>query len=204
MYDNNFLISFIILEIMISLYLCILAIQNKIECWTNSYSSKSKYSTVFTTKGYHKILPNLYLGNIESAENKKFIKEKKIKVIINCTTSIPNYFQFDKDFSDLEYFRIPVDDSLLDEDIELMAQSLSQYVKIINNALLQNKPVLVHCYAGRQRSACLIAAYLIYKYDYSIDQAYKYIISKRKEAFHYGKNYNFHKSLLNYIQQIKK
>jgi protein tyrosine/serine phosphatase len=204
MYDNNFLISFIILEIMISLYLCILAIQNKIECWTNSYSSKSKYSTVFTTKGYHKILPNLYLGNIESAENKKFIKEKKIKVIINCTTSIPNYFQFDKDFSDLEYFRIPVDDSLLDEDIELMAQSLSQYVKIINNALLQNKPVLVHCYAGRQRSACLIAAYLIYKYDYSIDQAYKYIISKRKEAFHYGKSYNFHKSLLNYIQQIKK
>lgn len=201
MCDNNLLISFLILGIMISLYLCILAIQNRIECWTNS---NSKYSTFFNTKDYHKILPNLYLGNIDSAENKKFIKEKKIKVIINCSKSIPNYFQFDKDFPDLEYFRIPVDDSLLDEDIELMAQSLSQYVKIINNALSQNKPILVHCYAGRQRSACLIAAYLIYKYDYSIEQAYKYIISKRKESFHYGKSYNFHKSLSNYIQQIKK
>lgn len=199
MYDNNLIISFLILGIMISLYLCILAIQNKINCWSNSHSSNSKYPKFFNTTGYNEILPNLYLGNINSAENKRFIKEKKIKVIINCTKSIPNYFQFDKDFPDLEYFRIPVDDSLLDEDIESMALYLPQYVKIINTALLQNKPILVHCYAGRQRSACLIAAYLIYKYDYSIDQAYKYIISKRKEAFHYGKSFNFHKSLLNYI-----
>ena len=80
MYDNHFLISFIILGIMISLYLCILAIQNRIGCWTNSHpsnssnSSNSKYSTFFNTQGYHKILPNLYLGNINSAENKRFIR----------------------------------------------------------------------------------------------------------------------------------
>lgn len=196
MYNNNFLLSLLILVIMISFYLCILAIQNKIDCWTNS----SRHY-VYGTKEYHEIIPNLYIGNIDSAKNQSFIKNKKIKVIINCTNSIPNYFQFN---TDIEYHRLAVDDSLLNEDIEIMSTALPQYVQIIDDALLQKKPVLVHCYAGRQRSACLIAAYLIYKYNYSIEQAYKYIIFKRKEAFHYGKSYNFHKSLLNYIKLIKK
>lgn len=195
MCNNNFLIILFILAIMISFYLFILALHNKIECWTNSHSSK-----FYNTEEYNEIIPNLYIGNIDSAKNIKFIKDKKIKVIINCSNSIPNYFQYN---TNIEYYRLGVDDSLLNEDIELMAKYLPQYVNIINNSLLQNKPVLVHCYAGRQRSACLIAAYLIYKYKYSIEDAYKYIISKRKEAFHYGHSYNFNRSLLDFVHLIK-
>lgn len=194
MCNNNFLIVLFILAIMISFYLCILALHNKIECWTNPSSR------FHNTEQYNKIIPNLYIGNIDSAKNLNFIKDKKIKVIINCSNSIPNYFQYD---TNIEYYRLAVDDSLLNEDIELMTEYLPQYVNIIDKSLSQNKPVLVHCYAGRQRSACLIAAYLIYKYKYSIEEAYKYIISKRKEAFHYGRSYNFNRSLLNYIQLIK-
>lgn len=195
MCTNNFLIILLILAIMISFYLCILALHNKIECWTNSHSSR--YHNI---EEYNEIIPNLYIGNIDSAQNLKFIKDKKIKVIINCSNSIPNYFQYD---TNIEYFRLAVDDSLLEDDINLMTKYLPDYVNIIDRALSQNKPVLVHCYAGRQRSACLIAAYLIYKYKYSIEDVYKYIISKRKEAFHYGRSYNFNRSLLEYTQLIK-
>ena len=150
---------------------------------------------------YNKVLPNLYIGNINIANNKKFIKEKNIKVIINCTGDIPNFFQFTEN---LEYYRIPVDDSLANEDINQMKLYLPKFVNIINNSLLQNKPVLVHCYAGRQRSACLIIAFLIYEYNFTLEDAYKFLLSKRREVFHYGNSYNFHESLLDYSRNLKK
>lgn len=191
---NNFLTLFFLFILMISFYLCYLSIINRIECWSDLYSSKYKNA--------NQIIPNLFIGNIKSAKDKEFIDKKQIKVIINCSKSIPNYFQFSD--NSIEYYRIPVNDSLLEEDINAMTDYLPQFVNIINNALKNKKAVLVHCHAGRQRSACLVAAYLIFKYNYTIDQAYEYIISKRKEAFHYGMSYNFNQSLIDYKKQLKK
>lgn len=147
------------------------------------------------------ILPNLFLGNIESSIDKSFINKNKIKVIINCSNGIENKFENNKN---IIYHRIPVDDSLLDYDINLMKDYLPKIVKIIDYHLTNNNVVLVHCYAGRQRSAIVIAAYLIYKYNYSIDEAYQYILSKRSEAFHYGTSINFHESLLDFKKKMNK
>ena len=178
---------------MFSIFLVFLSLHNRFECWSDFRNKK-----YYKRKSYDEIIPNLYIGNIDSANNLSFLKDKKIKVIINCSKQIPNFFESQKEQLNLEYYRLPVDDSLLDEDIKDMEILLPKFVNIINNALLENKPVLVHCYAGRQRSACLIAAYLIYKYKYSLDEVYKFILSKREEAFHYGKSFNFNRSLLNY------
>lgn len=150
----------------------------------------------YNSKSYDEIIPNLYIGNIDGARKLSFLKDKKIKVIINCTKQIPNYYEDIK--YNFEYYRVPIDDSLLDEDIDLMTILLPKYVNIIDNALKNNKPVFIHCYAGRQRSASIIAAYLIFKYNLTIDEAYKLIISKREESFHYGKSFNFNKSLIDY------
>ncbi len=189
---NNFCYLFLLL-IMFSFLFCMAnIINNRFECFFNR--NKSYYNS----KSYDEILPNLYIGNIDGAKNLSFLKDKKIKVIINCTKKIPNYYE-----TQFEYYRIPVDDSLLEEDIDLMKGYLSEYVSIIDKSLNSNKPVFVHCYAGRQRSACLIAAYLIFKYKFSINKAYKFIINKRREAFHYGKSYNFHFSLIDYYEKNK-
>ncbi len=144
---------------------------------------------------YTEILPNLFLGNIDSAQDSKFIKKQNIQVIINCSNNIEHYFLYN---TNIKYYRCPIDDSLLDYDINLMKDYLPKFVNIIEEALNNNKPVLVHCYAGRQRSAVVIAAYLMYKKGLSIEEAYKYIISKRPEAFHYGRSFNFNKSLKYY------
>lgn len=200
--NNNIILIqllFIILVFMISFYLFLIALQNRIGC-NNRYSNRSKFYNNVTD--FNEIIPNLYIGNIDGAQNKDFLINKKIKVIINCTKDLPNYFQSDKKLQ-IEYYRLAVNDSLLDEDIELMTEYLPKYVNIINESLKNNKPVFVHCYAGRQRSACLIAAYLMYKYNYTLEQTYKYIIDKRNEAFHYGKSFNFHKSLLKYNDLIE-
>ena len=190
---NCCFIIIILFIFMFSIFLVFLSLNNRFECWSDFRNKK-----YYKRKSYDEIIPNLYIGNIDSANNLSFIKDKKIKVIINCSKQIPNFFESQKEQLNLEYYRLPVADSLLDEDIKDMEILLPQFVNIINNALLENKPVLVHCYAGRQRSACLIAAYLIYKYKYSLDEVYKFILLKRKEAFHYGKSFNFNRSLLNY------
>ena len=65
-----------------------------------------------------------------------------------------------------------------------------------------NGNILVHCHAGRERSATIVAAYLIYKFCMSPDEAYDFIIEKRPEAFHYGKFYNFHTALQNYYNDL--
>lgn len=190
-YNYFNILNFIILLIMFLNLFNIIYLNNRFECWSNN-----KHITYNNSKSYDEIIPNLYIGNIDGANNLSFLKDKKITVVINCSKTIPNYFENNK--YKIEYYRIPVDDSLLDEDIDLMKHFLPQYIEIINNALANNKAVFVHCYAGRQRSACIIAGYLIFKYKKTLNDAYKFIISKRKEAFHFGKSFNFHRSLLDY------
>ena len=142
---------------------------------------------------YDEIIPNLFIGNFHSLKY-----ASKFAFIVNCTNNI----SFPKSCTNC--MRISINDDPFDCDKMLIIMKRLDILEKIRNFVKNKQPVLVHCYAGRQRSACLIAAYLIYKYNYSIEQAYKYIIFKRKEAFYYGKSYNFHKSLLNYIQLIKK
>jgi len=147
-----------------------------------------------------KIFDNLYLGNIDSARNLDLIKNNDIKYIFNISNGIPNYFEYNKD---IKYFNLFVADSLLEHDINLMYENLPKLVLYLDNCLdLNDGNVLVHCHAGRQRSAILIAAYLVYKYKMTPEEAYNYILDKRPEAFHYGRFYNFDKALVQYYDDL--
>lgn len=189
-----YLLFFILFIILIMLFSTLyLSLTNKFHCLNTNLNNNDV--------NYNKIIDHLYIGNIVAAQDISFLKKYNINVIINCSNDIPNYHTID---NKIDYYRIPIDDSLEEYDINLMSELLPQYVNIINNAINEKKNVLVHCYAGRQRSACLIAAYLIFKYNYTIEEAYKIILSKRKQAFHYGKAFNFNKSLINYQNNLIK
>lgn len=164
-------------------------------------SAKNKLCKFKNKKNYVEIIPKLFIGNIASAKDLNFIKNNNIEVIINCSNHIENYFLAQ---TNIKYYRCPIDDSLEEYDINLMKTYLPIFIKIIDESITKNKSVLVHCHAGRQRSAALIAGYLMYKKGMSIEEAYKYIILKRPEAFHYGKSYNFHKSLEHYKNKLIK
>jgi protein-tyrosine phosphatase len=156
---------------------------------------------------YSKIMPRIYLGNYQAAKDADFFKEKNIGAVLNCTKDIPNHFQAKKTKSGdfIEYMRIPVDDSLKEVDFEKMLNFLPSASEFIHkHADLQKHNIFIHCYAGRQRSCCAVASYLMKFYSMSPQVACKYILDKRKEAFHYGLSLNFEDSLDKFAKQLKR
>lgn len=167
----------------------------------------------------NEILPGLWLGNVKSAHDKEFLIKNKIEVIINCTRDIPfindmetiditteSYTDITEEHVHLPKFtnvRIPVDDSLLEKDILLMQHYLTILLPTFIEYYNQDKKILIHCYAGKQRSAIVIAALLfkirldnmesVDKKELSQD-VFKFIISKRPQAFTYGLRINFLKT----------
>lgn len=157
---------------------------------------------------YTKILPKLYLGNYKAAKNAEFFKDKKIKAVLNCSKDLPNTFACKKDkngVEEVEYMRIPIDDSLKEVDFEKCYKFMPVIIEFIHkHIVLQKNNILVHCYAGRQRSAISVAVYLVVKYNMTPADACKYIMDKRKEAFHFGLSLNFEDSLNKYYKNLQK
>ena len=85
-------------------------------------------------------------------------------------------------------YRVPVDDNLQNDEIRNM--ELWSF-EIIYKLRLEHKkgPVLVHCHAGMQRSACVVAMYLIATANMKVEQAIAYIQSKRPITFRPGANF---------------
>jgi protein-tyrosine phosphatase len=151
---------------------------------------------------YNKIMSKLYLGNFQSAKDKIFFKDSKIKAVLNCSKDIPNSFAIHKD---IEYMRIPVDDSLKSVDFEKMYNFLPAAVEFIHKHVdLQKQNLLVHCWAGRQRSAACVAGYLIAYHDMTPHEACRYISERRIEAFHFQKSLNFDQALEAFYKDLKK
>lgn len=151
---------------------------------------------------YNKIMNRLYLGNFQAAKDKDFFKKKNIRAVLNCSKDIPNHFASNKN---IEYMRIPVDDSLKQKDYDLMFDFMPVIVAFIHkHIVVQKGNILVHCYAGRQRSAISVAVYLVDKYGLDPKEACKVVLDKRPEAFHFGKSLNFDQTLNKYYRTYNK
>ena len=96
-------------------------------------------------------------------------------LVINCT----------KDLEKLtaNTHRISIDDQQKSEDTISLNKVIIEVIKIINNHLKNNGNVVVHCLAGRQRSAAVVACYLIKYHDMTEYQAIDYIKSIKRDSF---------------------
>jgi len=135
------------------------------------------------------IIPGLWLGNIQASQDKLFIEGNNIGTIFNCTKNIPFITIPGRS---LHLYRVPVDDNLqLDEIRNMELWSPEIVVKLMNEYNNRgNRSILVHCHAGMQRSAAVVAMFLIAKYRCSPNEAIQYIRSKRSIAFMPGTNFN--------------
>ena len=152
------------------------------------------------------IIDNIYLGNGYNASNFSVIRDYDIKYIINVTNEIPNYYEYNiisNNINDentllcsnnnlnIKYLTIPI----YDNSENFIFPYINQALEFIEEAQSNNDGnILIHCYMGSSRSASITLAYLIYKYNFTLNKGLKYLKKKRDIV-----NIN-----MNFINDIKK
>jgi len=121
------------------------------------------------------LIDNIWLGNHKIAHDYNFMVSKKIKYIINVTDTVSNVFPF------VRYITFPI------QDIDACHSNLMNMIEcgacVINKAVTENKPVLIHCKRGHHRSASIIAFYLMKYRNMSLIEALNVIKRFRPMAF---------------------
>jgi|SaaInlV_165m_DNA_1040744.scaffolds.fasta_scaffold17795_3 protein-tyrosine phosphatase len=125
-----------------------------------------------------KIFNNVWIGNRHALYDEEFIKENEINVIINCTKSLemPDYAEN----NDITTYRLNVNDNF--RDILKMYKYIDEMCDKLNVHILNNDKILVNCNAGMQRSATLVAYYLIKHRGMCFTDAVNFIQEKRSVA----------------------
>jgi rhodanese-related sulfurtransferase len=128
------------------------------------------------------ILPGLWLGNARASQDIEFMKRNRIDTVFNCTKNLPFVHSVKRKY------RLPVDDNLQEEEIRNMElMSCEVIYKVIHE--YKQGPILVHCAAGMQRSAAVVAMFLIATKNMKAEQAIRYIQERRPIAFRPGTNF---------------
>jgi protein-tyrosine phosphatase len=152
---------------------------------TNNISTIVKH-----TNAYDEILPNLYLGSVKAFEKNKFqninnddnkTNNKSFNMIVNL---IKQTALSDNTIPSCEIFiRLPVHDSPDECETLLSLVYETRVLEKMHDFIMKNKSILVHCFAGMQRSCALVACYLIKYNNMTPDEAIEYIKSQRPIAF---------------------
>lgn len=119
----------------------------------------------------YEIIPHLYLASYVDAKQ----AEGSDMFVINCTKDLPMIETKGGGT------RLYVDDT--QRDAYLMTANLPIMVRYIDDQIRSGHDVLVHCFAGQQRSAAVVAAYLTEVKGFTLDQAIELIKSKKPDAF---------------------
>ncbi|CAF0959705.1 unnamed protein product [Adineta steineri] len=109
------------------------------------------------------IIPHIFVGNLNDAQNLDRLTQHGITHVVNCTPDLPFYWE-----NKHKCLRIDV--------LDLPSQNIRKYfdtaVEFIDNALRSKGNVLVHCSAGISRSPTLVLAYLMKKNHWTLDVAF--------------------------------
>ena len=128
------------------------------------------------------ILPHLWLGNFYSAVDQTFLLNNRIGFVLNCTqqeSPLEMYKQLG-----IQSYQFYLDDCDNKKNNHALFEHAVYVQNMIESYLSRGINVLVHCHAGMQRSATLIAVYLMTKYGcFDINDVIQFIKSKRPIAF---------------------
>ncbi len=141
------------------------------------------------------IIPRIYLGNYVIAADEKWLKENNITVVFNCTKTLP----FAKSIK--HKYRVPVDDSLQEEDLRKMGFWSFEIIYKLLQEYRSGANILIHCHAGMQRSAAVVAMFLMFLTKKPLDEVIAFIKSKRPIAF--TPMANFYPSMVFYEKILK-
>ncbi|KAL0480807.1 hypothetical protein AKO1_006924 [Acrasis kona] len=113
----------------------------------------------------------LYLGSEWNSANLNELRKLKITHICNVGVECPDYYP--ESFS---YMHVKLSNT---DDVDLVNQ-FDVFFAFIEEAILNKHVVLVHSRLGVGRSASYCIAWVMFKYKWSLQKAYKYVKDKRR------------------------
>ncbi|XP_076460769.1 dual specificity protein phosphatase 1-like [Babylonia areolata] len=132
------------------------------------------------------ILPHLYLGSGAHSSRREMLERLGVTALLNVSASCPDHFP-----SAFRYLRVPVRDSVSAD----LASWFARANQFIDEVQAEGGRVLVHCQAGRSRSATVCLAYLMRTLHLSLDAAFEHVRSRRRVI---DPNLNFMRQLEDY------
>ncbi|KAL3913534.1 MAG: hypothetical protein SGILL_006446 [Bacillariaceae sp.] len=132
------------------------------------------------------VIPDLWLGGFVAAHDFATIAEMKVTNVL-CVGGRALAFgekEYHPPFPDkLDYKLIHVDDTEKAADVDALGRCFPEAVAFIEDCLISKQtPLLVHCMAGASRSASVVCAYLIWKYQLTVEDALRLVRSARPIA----------------------
>lgn len=112
-------------------------------------------------------------------------------LIINCTKDLNNLTK--------NTYRLAINDHRKHEDTLKLNEEIEEVTQKIDNHLKLG-PVIVHCLAGRQRSATVVASYLMLYKKFDKDSAINFMKTKKRDVFFPDINFI---ETLNYVKELK-
>ena len=125
----------------------------------------------------NEIIPGIWLGNKAASEDVGWQKSHNIGAVFNCTKTLPFHNK------SVNLYRVPVDDNLQKEEIDNMKKWSAEAVYKVIKEREKGHSILIHCHAGMQRSAALVAMLLIATQKMDSEEAVAFIRKKRSIAF---------------------
>jgi hypothetical protein len=136
-----------------------------------------------STANANEIIPGVWLGDIHASQDADWLRRHGIQTVFNCTKQVP--FQASVPYQ----YRVPVDDNLQPGEIQNMERWAPEIAYKMLREYKAGHPMLVHCHAGRQRSATAVAFFLMVLTGRPLIQVMYLIQSRRPIAFQPSPNF---------------
>ena len=113
-----------------------------------------------------RIKDGLFVGNATTAQDDEFMFLNKVQYVVNCcSTEVPNFFAQ----VNVQYLSFPWRDLPNTVLFDSHDKNVEQIFQFIEKGLKDGECVLVHSLLGNSRCCAVVAAYLMVKYGWSID-----------------------------------
>ncbi|KAI8889103.1 hypothetical protein K501DRAFT_282497 [Backusella circina FSU 941] len=128
------------------------------------------YSPRFEGSFPSRILPFLYLGNLNHATNHDMLKTLNITHIVSVGENADVV---------TKGFKVLFLDNLYDDGIDPIRGRLDAVMAFVDDARAQGSQCLVHCRVGVSRSAAVTICYVMRHLKYTLTQAYLFVRARR-------------------------
>ncbi|CAO3651183.1 unnamed protein product [Cunninghamella blakesleeana] len=151
------------------------------------------YSPRFEGSFPSRILPLLYLGNLNHATNPAMLKTLGITHVVSVGENAG---------LSSDDFRVLLLDNLYDDGIDSIKSSYEETMAFIDEAYNQGTKCLVHCRVGVSRSATVTICYLMHRFKMNLADAYIYVRTRRLNVI-IQPNLKFMFEMIQLEQQLK-